>query len=487
MTPANLLFIMSDQHARRITGCYENETIRTPSIDSIAEKGARFDAAYTPCPICVPARACFATGQYTHRNEYWDNAHPYEGAVQGWGHRLIERGHRVESIGKLHYRDEKDADGFSVHHIPLNVVDGKGDPQSSIRENIPVRSGNHDSMAAAGPGESTYLQYDQDIADTACRWLEEAAEKQDEKPWVLFVSFACPHPPYTAPQAYFDYYYNKNIERPYCGEQSEWPDHPALNELRRVLEIDTPFTDDETRRIAAAYHGTVNCMDDRVGEVLAALERFGFSDNTRIVYTSDHGESLGQRGLYGKFTMLEDSANIPLVMSGPDIPKGRVIDTPVSLVDFYPTILEWVGGNSDGSDSHSDGKSINSLFEGGDPNRSAISEYHAVASENAWYLIRKGAYKLIYYVKHGVELYNILVDPNESRDLADDPEYSSIRTELEAELRERLDPEAIDRNAKSSQAALIESYGGREAVTNLGTFINSPAPGEGASFVTETK
>ena len=485
MTPANLLFIMSDQHARRITGCYGNETIRTPNIDSIAKRGARFDAAYTPCPICVPARACFATGQYTHRNGYWDNAHPYEGAVHGWGHRLIERGHRVESIGKLHYRDAQDSDGFSAHHIALNVVDGKGDPQSSIRENIPVRSGNHESMADAGPGDSTYLQYDRNIADAACRWLEDASQRDDDKPWVLFVSFACPHPPYTAPPAYFDHYLDQDIDPPYRGKKAEWPDHPALNELRRVLEIDTPFTDDETRRIAAAYHGTVNSMDDRVGETLAALDRFGFADNTRIVYTSDHGESLGQRGLYGKFTMLEDSAAIPLVMAGPDIPTGRAIETPVSLVDFYPTILEWVGGDCDPSDSPSDGQSINRLFEAEATNRSVISEYHAVASENAWYLIRKGPFKLIYYVEHGIELYHVIDDPDESRDLANEPEFKSVRNALEAELRQCLDPEAIDRKAKASQAALIESFGGREAITSQGTFINSPAPGESTSFVTE--
>ena len=476
---------MSDQHARDITGCYGNNLIRTPNIDSIAEKGTRYSAAYTPCPICVPARACFATGKYTHNNGYWDNAHPYDGAVRGWGHELIDLGHRVESIGKLHYQDEKNEDGFSIHHIPLNVVDGTGDPQSSIREDIPVRSGNHDAIASAGPGNSGYLDYDQQIADTACDWLKEAAGANDEKPWVLFVSFVCPHPPYTAMPEHFEHYCNKDIPFPYLGAQAEWPDQPSLNELRRVLDIDTPFTNKESKRIASAYYGTVNSMDDRIGEVLQALQAAGLADDTRIIYTSDHGESLGQRGLYGKFTMHEDAASIPLVMSGAGIPSGQVVDTPVTLVDFQPTLLEMATGREGDWDGSCDGVSLRRIQAGELKERSVISEYHAVASRYAWYMLRKGNYKLIYYLDSPHQLFDVVNDPMESKDLAQDPQFSSLLQTMEEELRTYLDPEATDQKAKVSQAALIERFGGREAVLNRGTFINSPAPGEEADFIQE--
>jgi choline-sulfatase len=485
MKASNVLFFMSDQHARHITGCYGNDLIRTPNIDSIAEQGTRFDAAYTPCPICVPARACFATGKYTHNNGYWDNAHPYDGKVQGWGHELIKLGHRVESIGKLHYQDEKNADGFSTHHIPLNVVDGTGDPQSSIREAIPVRSGNHSAIASAGPGDSGYLDYDQQIADTACDWLKKAADSEEDKPWVLFVSFVCPHPPYTARPEHFEYYYNKDIPFPYLGEQADWPDQPALNELRRVLEIDTSFTREETKRIASAYYGTVNSMDDRIGEVLKALQATGLAGNTRVIYTSDHGESLGQRGLYGKFTMHEDSAAIPLVMSGPDIPKGKVIDTPVTLVDFHTTLLEMTTGRTGDWDHEGDGVSLQRIQNGELKNRSVISEYHAVASNNAWYMVRKDRYKLIYYLDSPNQLYDVVNDPMESEDMAKNPDKAPLLKSMEDELRTYLNPEATDQKAKSSQAALVDSFGGREAIMGRGTFINSPAPGEETDFVTE--
>lgn len=487
MKASNVLFFMSDQHARDITGCYGNDLIRTPNIDSIAKRGTRYSAAYTPSPICVPARACLATGKYTHNNGYWDNSHPYDGAVRGWGHELIDRGHRVESIGKLHYQDEKNQDGFSTHHIPLNVVNGIGDPQSSLRENIPVRSGNHDGIASAGAGKSSYLDYDQKIADTASDWLQYAARSNNEKPWILFVSFVCPHPPYTARLEHFDHYYKKNIPFPFQGEFSEWPDNPSLNELRRVLDIDTPFTADEYKRVAAAYYGTINSMDERIGEVLKTLQATGLSDNTSVIYTSDHGESLGQRGLFGKFTMHEDSASIPLVMSGPNIPIGKVIDTPVSLVDFHPTLMEMVTGETAHPDDATDGISLHVIQNGEHAERSVISEYHAVGSCNAWYLLRKGPYKLIYYLDSPYQLFDVVNDPMESDNLALNSEHAALLQSMEEELRTHLDPEETDRIAKESQAALIARFGGREKVLAQGTFINSPAPGQEPDFVQEEK
>ncbi|MBT3483119.1 MAG: sulfatase-like hydrolase/transferase, partial [Opitutales bacterium] len=227
--------------------------------------------------------------------------------------------------------------------------------------------------------------------------------------------------------------------------------------------------------------------DDRVGEVLEALDRNGFSDNTRVIYTSDHGESLGQRGLYGKFTMLEDSAAIPLIISGPEIPSNQVIKAPVSLVDFHPTLIEMVTGENSSQESRVDGKSINPLFTSEASERSVISEYHAVASNNAWYMVRKGTYKLIYYVGNDspIQLYDIDNDPMEERDLANDPASANTRAMMEAELRSYLDPEETNKRAKADQAKLIASYGGREAVLGQGTFINSPVPGENATFVTE--
>ena len=139
MQPANLLFILSDQHARGALGCYGNPVVRTPNLDRLAARGVRFQNVYTPCPICVPARASLATGQYVHQIGYWDNAFPYDGAVPSWHHRLREQGHRIDSIGKLHFSGSDDDHGFSREIDPLHVVDGVGDILGSIRDDPPFR------------------------------------------------------------------------------------------------------------------------------------------------------------------------------------------------------------------------------------------------------------------------------------------------------------------------------------------------------------
>ena len=154
MKPTNLLFILSDQHNRDSLGCYGHPLVQTPHLDTLAERGVRFQNAYTNCPICVPARASLATGQYVHQIGYWDNAFPYEGRVRSWGHRLLEAGHRCDSIGKLHYRSAEDNDGFGHHIVPLNVVDGVGDVMGTIRDELPIRTGSRDGVSGAGPGHS---------------------------------------------------------------------------------------------------------------------------------------------------------------------------------------------------------------------------------------------------------------------------------------------------------------------------------------------
>jgi len=161
MTPANLLIIMSDQHNRRVLGNYGHPIVATPNLDRLAQRGALFEAAYTPCPVCVPARAAFATGKYVHQIGAWDNAMPYDGRVPSWHHLLRERGHQVVSIGKLHFRSKDDDNGFSDEQIGMHIIDGEGDLLGLVRdEDMPKRGGSYKMARMAGPGESMYTTYD---------------------------------------------------------------------------------------------------------------------------------------------------------------------------------------------------------------------------------------------------------------------------------------------------------------------------------------
>ncbi len=482
MKPTNLVFLLSDQHNRDTSGCYGHSQIRTPHIDSLAEDGVRFDSAYTNCPICVPARASLATGRYVHEIRNWDNAFPYSGTVPGWGHRLIAEGHRVESIGKLHYRRDEDDDGFSKHIVPLNVVDGIGDVMGSVRESPPVRQGTRNGILEAGPGNSTYLEYDIDIANRACRWLQEAAASPDDKPWVLFVSFVCPHPPFIAPPELFDLYPLEDITLPVQNRPDERPQHRALDDLRDIMQYTEPFTEEQIRQVTAAYYGTCTHLDKQIGKVLQALSDTGLSEETRIIYTSDHGESMGRRGLWGKFTMYEESAAIPFVLAGPDVPQGKSSSTVVSLVDCYQTILEAVGVEPTPDEQELPGRSLWPIAQGEESARIAFSEYHAVGSKNAVFMVRDDQYKYVHYVDDQPQLFDLRNDPQELENLADSTNHQSARSTMESKLRDIVDPEVVDEQAKQDQHALIEKHGGRQKVLEKGTFINSPAPGETPRF-----
>src|SRR4051812_21763781 len=199
LAPKNLLVIMSDEHNPRVLGAAGHALARTPHLDRLSGRGTRFTAAYCTSPICVPSRAGFATGKYPHEIGYWDNADPYDGAVVSWHRVLRDAGHRVVSIGKLHFRGKAGDDhGFSDELLAMHVIDGIGDVKGLVRENIPRRNGYDKLAKLAGPGESPYTRYDRDIAARAQKWLREEAG-QHRQPWALFVSFVCPHFPLVAP------------------------------------------------------------------------------------------------------------------------------------------------------------------------------------------------------------------------------------------------------------------------------------------------
>ncbi|MEM9028090.1 MAG: sulfatase-like hydrolase/transferase [Pseudomonadota bacterium] len=479
--PKNMLFIMSDEHNADFMGCAGHSQVQTPTLDRLAARGSLFDSAYTNCPICVPARASFATGRYVHDCGYWDNADPYDGKVQGWGHRLQAQGHKVVSIGKLHYRSTDDATGFDEEIIPLNVVDGIGDLIGLIRDDTPERKAVRHMAADVGRGESTYTGYDRNIAAEAARWLQEDGRTQD-KPWCLFVSFVCPHFPLIAPEAFYDLYDESTVDMPQLYDMAERPDHPYYQAFKTVMAYDKYFDEANVRRAIVAYMGMVSFLDANIAQVLSALETAGLTDETRVIYTSDHGEALGKRGFWGKSTMFEESARIPLIMAGPDIAQGQRVATPVTLVDSHPTILACVGAKPDAADGDLPGQSLFDIADKEHDDRVAFSEYHAAGSSTANYMIRKGRYKLVAFVGMPSQLFDLEADPDETTDLAGDPTHAETVALLEAELRLICDPEAVDRQARADQQATIEKHGGREAILSRGDFGYSPAPGQTATF-----
>ena len=481
MKPTNLLFVLSDQHQAAAMGCAGHPLVQTPHLDRLAASGTRFSNAYTNCAICVPARASLATGQYVHQIGYWDNGFPFDGRVRSWMHRLRDAGHRIDSIGKLHFRSSADDNGFTREIEPLHVVGGIGDPASGIRDGSLVRESRL-GIEEAGAGPSTYQAYDRRNRDNAIRWLGEHAD--DTTPWTLFLSFVTPHPPFLAPPELYERYPLDAIELPPQWRQSDWPRHPAMEYMRRYFAYDRPFDEATIRRLHAAYYGICTFLDQQIGLVLDALDAAGLRDNTRIIYSSDHGEHLGARGIFSKLTMYEEASAIPLILSGPDVPAGKVVHTPVSLVDCYPSVLEAAGCARIEDEVTLPGESLWSMAAADDQERTIFAEYHAVGSPNAYYMLRDRRYKYIYYVDAPSQLFDLGDDPLELHDLAANPDDTirELLNDFEARLREIVDPEAVDRRAKADQRRRIAELGGREAVIARGSFINSPVPGEAPRF-----
>jgi choline-sulfatase len=479
MSGKNVLFIMSDEHSRKVLGAYGNPLVKTPHLDRLAAAGTLFANAYCNCPICVPSRASFATGRYVHEIGYWDNAFPYTGTPPSFGHRLHESGHRCDAIGKLHYRASEDPNGFDNEILPLHVLNGKGDIQGMLRRPPPRRSSTRELAGDAGEGESTYLAYDRKIRDAAVRWLERAAAEPADKPWCLFVSFVCPHFPLIAPPEFFRLYPLAEVPLPRLRRPEEFPDHPVLRKLREVQNYEDHFRDDAHVKIAiAAYYGMVSFLDDNIGQVLAALARTGLDRNTVVAYTSDHGDNLGTRTLWGKSNMYEETAGVPLILKGPGVPRGRRVATPVSLIDGYPTIVEAVGEALRPDERALPGTSLVRIAEEGDADRTVLSEYHAVGSLTGIFMLRCGRYKYVHYEGYRPQLYDLAADPLETRDLALEPGNAALVADGERRLRAICDPEAVTARAFADQERRIAALGGRDLVLAAGSYPYTPAPGE---------
>jgi choline-sulfatase len=428
--PANLVVIMSDEHNPKVAGYAGHPIISTPNLDRIAKRGTQFSSCYTTSPVCVPARAGFATGKYIHQIGYWDNTDAFDGALPTWHSVLRDQGHRVDSIGKLHFLSSEEDHGFSQEHVPMHILDRKGDLLGLIRDHLPKRGGAGKMAKLAGPGESTYTTYDRSIAARAQVWLREEAPKLKDKPWVLFVSFVAPHFPLTAPPDHFYRYWNQEIPMPRLYAREQRPTHPYLTDYRESFCYDDYFESPaDVKRALCGYFGLVSFLDENIGKLLTVLDETGLVENTRVAYTSDHGDNLGQRGLWGKSTMFEEIAGVPMLLCGPGVPAGQVIDTPTSHVDMFPTVLEGVGLDFARAKNGHPGSSLFGMAQGDVPDRTVISEYHGMGSTSGAFALRHGRYKYVHYTKYQPQLFDLVADPHEMNDLAADPLRATVLEE----------------------------------------------------------
>ena len=477
----NILIIISDEHRKDAMGCAGHPIVKTPHLDGLAARGTCFTNAYTPSPMCVPTRASIATGQYIHTIGNWDSASPYDGTARSWMHHLREHGIYTASIGKLHFRSAEDDNGFCEEILPMHVVGGVGWPVGLLRSSPPAYDAAAELAADVGVGTSSYTEYDLQITKAAEDWLQDDA--RTKAPWAGFISFVSPHYPLTCPEDYARLYDPEDMDMPIGFDNKAEPAHAELRNIRRFFDYDAYFDEQTTKQAKAAYYGLTSFMDNCVGRVLQALETSGQADNTLVIYISDHGEMLGDQGYWTKQVMYEQSAAVPMILAGPDIPKGHMVNSGVSLIDIAATVIDVTGTSDSAFGASLPGVSLQKLASlPDDMGRTILSEYHDGGSTTGTFMIRWQHWKYIYYVGHVPQLFDLGADPDELDDLAisapDRPDVKNALDEGERRLRTVCDPEEVNQKCFADQTAKIEQLGGEDACLNAFCFNHTPAPAE---------
>jgi choline-sulfatase len=464
--PPNVLFVMVDQLPPGLTGTYGHDVVETPNLDRLADDGARFDAAYTPCPLCGPARDSVMTGRHVSGIGTWDNATPLADDSVTYGHYLSREGYDPVLSGKMHFVGADQLHGFNRRlTTDIYPADFRWTPHMDVDGNAVGREdqavGGHAALYVEDGIEvdqwSEYLSYDEETHFRALEYLHAKGEERREgseadtddteedgpQPFHLTVSYHHPHDPFWPPQEYWDQYANAPVDLPeipddmdlHRSAMDEW-----LNEWHRTSEYD--LLDEESfRRVRRAYYGLVSYVDDKLGDLLDALEENGLAGETVVVFSSDHGDMLCERGMVQKRCFYEPSSRVPLVARFPDGSyAGETCETPVSLIDLVPTFLD-IAGVEEEDRLPVDGRSLFETLEGDADDRVVFSEYHGEGVRAPCFMARRGDHKYIHVQGHDRQLFDLEADPGEWNDLSERREV--IADDLRSEILDAFDPAEI--------------------------------------------
>lgn len=446
----NLLYIHSDQHNASVLGCAGDGVVRTPHLDRLAARGVIFDSVYCCSPICVPSRMSALTGLHPHRNRVWTNEHCLDSGLPTLAHSMGAAGYDPVLVGRMHSIGPDQLHGYTERlvgdHSP-NFLGGKGPARGYLEGTAgPFRV----SVERSGAGQHAYEIHDEEVAAAAVDFLNRIGIRKraglHDRPFSLSVGFMLPHPPYVVRKREYDLY-RDTVSMPRHAEPGDEADHPFYRWWRGYTGIENPATEEETRRSRSAYWGMVTRMDAMIGDILLALERNGLADDTLVVYTSDHGDMLGERGLWWKHVFFEDSVRVPLIVSWPGrLPAGERCGRVVSSLDVTATMLDALDAPAL---PESSGRSLVPLLNDRTTpwDDSAFSEYCSdeYAPPGGVYhrMVRRGKYKLCCYHDETPLLFDLENDPDERRNLAGDRSHAAVRDELVSLVLDGWDPEAV--------------------------------------------
>ena len=447
----HIVLVMADQLSASALPAYGNRVVRAPQLERLGDEGVVFERALCASPLCAPSRASLMTGLLPSRTGAIDNAGVLPAPVPTLAHHLRAVGYRTVLAGKMHFIGPDQLHGFEERPVPDVYPAGLDWIPDWRLEDDERLSWYHDlsSVLRAGPVRATLqLAYDEEVAAAACRAISETA-RDPSRPLLLVASFTHPHDPYEVPPDQWDRYEGVEIDAPVFGEPPEPLDLPTRR-LRAMLESGRTAVSPE--RVLAArrgYYGAISLVDDHVGSLLAALAESGLARETIVIVTSDHGDMLGERGLWYKMAPFEDSIRVPLIVHAPQRFRARRVATPVSLLDLAPTLVDLAGGRQP---TAIDGVSLAGALAGEPaPARDLPLEYLAEGVRSAQVTLVRGGLKLVRGHGEPDLVYDVARDPGERVNLAGDPSRRDEVDSLRAAVDARWDLGALDAEVRVSQ------------------------------------
>jgi choline-sulfatase len=457
----NFLIVMADQLTSRALPAYGNRVAKTPHIDELAAAGVVFDSFYCNSPLCAPSRFSFLSGRQVSAIGAYDNAAEFPAQVPTFAHYLRRSGYQTVLSGKMHFCGADQLHGFEERlTTDIYPADFGWTPDWTRFEQRPSWYHTMDSVTQAGPCTRTnQIDFDDDTIFSARQKLFDMARSKDRRPFCMVASMTHPHDPYVIPQTYWDRYAEVEIDMPRVS-MSPLELDPHSRRLRHVCGLDLlPVNDAQTRAARRAYYGAVSYVDDQIGVLLAALADARFAANTIVLLLADHGDMLGERGLWYKMNFFEPACRIPLIVHCPTRFAARRVVHSASLVDILPTLCELAGGNPDAYATPLDGASLVPQLEGAAGSDAVIGEYLAEGAIAPVVMIKRGRYKFVHSPVDPDQLYDLIDDPDEVRNLASLPGHAARTQEFRSEVARRWDLQAL-------KAAVIASQQRRHLVND---------------------
>lgn len=449
----DIVLIMTDQHAARIMGCAGDAVALTPNIDALASDGTRFDNCYCPSPLCVPSRMAFLSGLEPHETGVYTNDDYLPSDIPTLAHAMSAAGYDCRLIGRMHFNGPDQHHGFTRRPIGDIGASWPGGAPPDIGPLTKGRGNRGPELEFSGAGATSYQAYDQSVCELAEQELEFLINqrKDSDIPFFAVVSFFCPHPPFIARGHHFDRFKYRVPPPRLPQSDNEHPHLKTWREAGKVSEVST----DAIQRSREAYYGLVAMIDEFAGRI---LNRVQARENTVSVYTSDHGEALGERGLWWKSTMYDESCKVPLIIRAPDLQKGLVDPRICSLMDLSRTLLGWAETDlpnhkgADLRDNHQWSNQCFASYYGGLINIDLPPVCHR--------MIRSEIYKMVSFGDDDLLLFDMTEDPDELLNLAQSPEHQSVLEDLRNSLHAGWNVDAIrdETKIKSARRNIIRNW-----------------------------